>query len=299
MGTNGWAGEYWRFLTRMARRHPAEFCKRFLTWNLSVFAPALAPHSKPGPVLRCSDVDAAVRAFQRDGYVVLSDALTQDEAQELFDIVKAKADEIVRLDEEGKIPPESRHGDRRYSWGEYGHNREWEHLARNEKVLPILRGIWKGHDFSAVAAGGDFMLPGAGWQTLHSDMKWDGTGEPEPRLLIVNYYVSDVNVENGPVRIVPRTGRFPVPNYRLVGKREPRWMKESLVTGKRGYAVVRDPRAWHGGTPNTSTAPRYMPNIEFVMAGASREEVCSTASLEEIDRGRCIEEFTAVAHAAG
>lgn len=31
-----------------------------------------------------------------------------------------------------------------------------------------------------------------------------------------------------------------------------------------GAVVMRDVRAWHGGTPNLSTAPRAMPNAEFL-----------------------------------
>ena len=30
-----------------------------------------------------------------------------------------------------------------------------------------------------------------------------------------------------------------------------------------GSVIIRDPRAWHGGTPNLSSMRRYLPNIEY------------------------------------
>ena len=197
----------------------------------------------------------------------------------------------MRLDEQGLIDPETRHGPARYSYGEYGHNPEWEYLGRNERVIPILRGIWSGHSFRAIAAGGDFVLPGGVWQPLHTDLAWHGAGESSPRILIVNYYVSEVLPSSGPIRMVPGTARFPVPPHRVIGKHEPTWMKQALATGKPGYAVIRDPRGWHGGTPNTSSDPRYMPAIEFVMSDAPSDEIESTAALDQLSRGQWIAEF--------
>lgn len=248
---------------------------------------SVSPHVFP-----CSDVDGAVQAFLRDGFVVLSDGLPPDEVDKLKCIVTQKADNILRLDEAGLEPAWKQHGFRRFSYGEYGHSREWEYLGLNERVLPILKGIWQGHDFRAVGAGGDFVLPGGTWQPLHNDMSWRAAGEQVPRVVIVNYYVSDVLPTSGPVRIVPGTARFPVPPYKVIGRFEPRWMKESVITGRPGYAVIRDPRAWHGGTPNTSTDTRYMPNIEYVLRDAPIDEVYGDTNLEQLSQGRWIAEFT-------
>ena len=136
------------------------------------------------------------------------------------------------------------------------------------------------------------MLPGGVYQPLHTDMGWKGAGEQDPRLLIVNYYVSSVQSTNGPIRMVPRTARFPVPPYRVIGNREPQWMKEATATGEPGYAIIRDPRSWHGGTPNTSSDARYMPNIEYVLNDAPVDEVYSTASLDQLAAGHWIAEFS-------
>ena len=42
-------------------------------------------------------------------------------------------------------------------------------------------------------------------------MAWKAAGEPVPRVILVNYYVSDVRPSSGPIRIVPGTAQFPYP----------------------------------------------------------------------------------------
>ena len=108
----------------------------------------------------------------------------------------------------------------------------------------------------------------------------------------MNYYVSDVRPLSGPIRIVPGTGRFPIPPHRVIGRSEPDWMKESILLGKPGYAVIRDPRAWHGGTPNMSAEPRYMPAIEFVVRDAPEDEIEGTSILDQLSRNSWIAEFS-------
>ena len=278
----------------MGVRYPLVFIKRFFSWTAYSLVPGITRRSPTHRVFRCDDVQGAIEAFRRDGFVVLSDALDLDEVETLHRIVQQKADEIVRGHESGLLPSELEflHGPKRYSYGEYGHNPEWEYLGRNERLIPILSGIWEGHAFRAVGAGGDFVLPGGTWQALHNDMGWKAAGEPIPRVVTVNYYVSDVVPASGPIRQVPGTVRFPVPPLRVIQKFEPQWMKQSIITGKPGYAIIRDPRGWHGGTPNTSSETRYMPNIEYVLRDAPEDEIDGSANVDQLSRGRWIAEYS-------
>lgn len=287
-----WLREYLRYLSRMGFKHPVTFLKDFASWNLYSFLPGRTRGSFSPLVLKSQDVAQAVEAFHRDGLVVLSDALTPEEAESLKQIVKRKADGILEAEEQGLIPPEYRHGAKRYSFGDYGHSSEWEHLAHNERVLAVLKAIWKGQAFRAVAAGGDFVLPGGTWQALHNDMRWKAAGEKLPRVITVNYYVSHVLPGSGPLRHVPGTARFPAPSP-VANRNEPSWMKSCIVTGKPGYAVIRDPRAWHGGTPNTSSEPRYMPNLEYTLRDVPIEEIGGACNEEQLSRGKWIAEFAA------
>ena len=285
-----WAGHYAGFLVRMATKNTGVLVSEFSDWNSYSFSPSKTFRSYTQPLLHYTEVEKAVEIFHRDGFVVLIDGLSIVETDRLGQIVRRKADEIIAADAEGKIAPETKHGDRRYSFGEYGQSSEWEDLAANERVLPIIQTIWKGRPFRAVGAGGDFVLPGGTWQTLHNDNSWRGAGEPVPRVITVNYYVSEVAAECGPIRIVPGTARFPIPNSKVTTS-EPDWMRQAIVTGKPGYAVIRDPRAWHGGTPNSSNSPRYMPNLEYVLRDAPLDEVGGTLVRDQLQKRRWIAEF--------
>lgn len=285
-----WLRDYVAFLAKMGFKHPATFARSLPVWSFYEFLPGLTRRTFTPPILQYKDVEEAARIFYRDGFVVLSDGLEVAEAQQLGEIVKQKADGIVKLDLDGALPADSKHGDKRYCFGEYGHSPEWEYLAHNPRILPIVKEIWRGHAFRAIAAGGDFVLPGGTWQPLHNDMTWKAAGEKIPRVIIVNYYVSDVLATSGPIRQVPGTARFPVPN-RMVRVFEPEWMKRSVVTGKRGYAIIRDPRTWHGGTPNTSDAPRYMPNLEYILRDVPIDEIEGSQNLVQLKQGKWIAEF--------
>jgi len=116
-------------------------------------------------------------------------------------------------------------------------------------------------------------LPGAiEYQGLHSDNMWselpDPTGQitmrdvPVP-VVTVNFALCDMTPENGPIRQIPGTQRSRTPIPRLVD--EPEWMRLSTVCpAPAGAAIIRDIRAWHGGTPNLSNELRAMPNIEYL-----------------------------------
>jgi hypothetical protein len=102
--------------------------------------------------------------------------------------------------------------------------------------------------------------------------------------------VSDVLPVSGPIRQIPGTACYPVPN-KLTRKFEPQWMKQSLVTGKAGYVVIRDQRAWHGGTPNTSDEPRCMPNLTYLLSDVPLGQIGGTQALKRLKRGEWIAEW--------
>ena len=128
---------------------------------------------------------------------------------------------------------------------------------------------------------GDFCLPGAvEYQRLHADVNdWisaertpfsafhDPTGEVTIRDLpcpyvCVNFLPQEVTRINGATRQIPATqrSRAPIPSL----EEEPEWMRLSTVCpAPAGAIMVRDVRAWHGGTPNVSDAVRSIPNLEF------------------------------------
>jgi ectoine hydroxylase-related dioxygenase (phytanoyl-CoA dioxygenase family) len=234
-------------------------------------------------VLDPSEVDRAVRIFNRDGFVVVRDVLNAEQLAHLKAGVDAAVRDIIALDPDRS----GNRGSHRYSFGGSSltrsmlHRPEWQMLLDLPTVTPIVTAIFGSSDYLLRAASGDFCLPGATeYQPLHSDMRdyKDQNASPfssfhDPRghistrdlpcpYLCVNFLTVDATRLNGPTRQIPGTqhARAPFPTL----AEEPEWMRLSTVCPvPAGSVQIRDVRAWHGGTPNISDSVRAIPNLEF------------------------------------
>jgi hypothetical protein len=234
-------------------------------------------------IVEPSAVDRAVELFHRDGFVVVSDALNSEQ----IDMLGSGCDEVIKdilaLDEKA----EGNRGSHRYSFGGCSmtrsqlHHPAWQMLLELNVVHTLLNAIFGSPNYSLRAGSGDFCLPGAtNYQPLHSDTRdWeDAKTTPfsafiDPRghmsirdlpspYICVNFLPQEVTKLNGPTRQIPGTqnSRVRIPNL----KYEPEWMRLSTVCpAPAGAIMIRDVRAWHGGTPNVSNAVRSIPNLEF------------------------------------
>ena len=199
------------------------------------------------------------------------------------------------ITETGRLP-------HRYSYGTASASREllhdpvWASMVDLPTTTPILTSIFGGPGYFLRGAGGDLCLPGAiEYQNLHADVRelfefpparlkaaeavgiqlrrHEGSDEltfqtqqlimqRTPPHVTINFFMSDLTWENGPIRQIPGT-------QANVGKppslaEEPEWMRLSTLVGaKAGDGVFRDNRAWHGATPNLSREIRAMPNVEY------------------------------------
>ncbi|MFI4934333.1 MAG: phytanoyl-CoA dioxygenase family protein [Caulobacterales bacterium] len=190
----------------------------------------------------------------------------------------------------------------RYSFGTASasrhmlHDANWAALIDLPTTTPILTEIFGGEDYWVFGAGGDLCLPGAiEYQILHSDRRESyalpaeridqarrmglelkaGDGgdaidhpsrqrifERTPPVVTINFLASDLTWENGPIRQIPGTQARP--DAPPSAAEEPEWMRLSILVGApAGAGVIRDNRAWHGGTPNLSREVRAMPNVEY------------------------------------
>ena len=253
--------------------------------NLTKLRAHLAAHNgiKGLELVGPTDQARAVELFRRDGFVVIADVLNQDQIQFLAEGCAAVTDEILALDQ-------TRNGNRgshRYSFGGSSltrsqlHRPEWQMMLEVPLVDEIVTAIFGSPHYALRAASGDFCLPGAvGYQPLHSDVNdWhnseisrfsafvDPRGQMSVRdlpcpYLCVNFLPQEVTRFNGPTRQIPGTqnSRVAIPSL----EQEPEWMRLSTVCpAPAGAIMVRDVRAWHGGTPNISDALRSIPNLEF------------------------------------
>ena len=235
------------------------------------------------------EVERAVRIFHRDGFVVVRDALDPASLESMQVACVREVERILAID----TARGGNRGSHRYSFGSssltghMSHVSEWAMLIDNPVAARIITGIFDSPDYFCRGGGGDFCLPGTlRYQPLHSDVgdrrrtrNPNGPGEvtlgsfhdPSGRLTLrdlpcmyvaANFLMNDFTAVNGPIRHVPGTqnSRQPIPS---LGE-EPSWMRHSTVSpAAAGSVLLRDPRSWHGGTPNLSNELRCIPNAEF------------------------------------
>jgi ectoine hydroxylase-related dioxygenase (phytanoyl-CoA dioxygenase family) len=211
------------------------------------------------------ETDKASQVFHRDGFVAVADALSAEQLA----LARQGAARVI-AEQTAAIPlAEANRGHARYSFGAQHHHSEWTQLIEIPHLLTLLEKIWGSQEFRCSGAGGDYCLPGAGIQALHSDMG-DHLNDPEGRVsifdlptpfIVINFPMVDFRRENGATRFVPCTHRSrhrPPPL-----DQEPAWMQESIVEVPAGTALVRDVRCWHGGTANPSDETRTMTSVGY------------------------------------
>lgn len=214
---------------------------------------------KPG------ETDRATTIFHRDGFVVLQNALTEEQ----FERIRAGAHRVVSEQTEATPLDKANRGFARYSFGSQIHHPEWAMLIDLPTVLPLIESIFGSEQFICSGAGGDYSLPGAEIQRLHRDMP-DYLKDPEQRVtvmdlptpfIVVNFPMIDFSIENGATRFIRGTqrSRHPIPTL----EEEPEWMKNSFACAPARSAIFRDVRCWHGGTPNTSQDVRIMTSAGY------------------------------------
>lgn len=191
-------------------------------------------------VLEPGEIERAKKIFYRDGFVVVRDALTPDQLASCDRVIR----EMMSLDTRRV----GNRGSHRYSFGGASltghqvHNPEWAMLIDLPTVTPILTAIFDSPDYICRGGGGDFCLPCP--------------------YVACNFLMVDFTPVNGPTRQIPGTQHSHEPMPGLA--EEPAWMKLSAVCpAPAGSVLIRDPRAWHGGTPNLSDEVRAIPNAEY------------------------------------
>ncbi len=190
----------------------------------------------------------------------------------------------------------------RYSYGTSSacrqllHEQVWADMVDLPTTTPILERLFATSDYLLLGAGGDLCLPGAvEYQVLHVDHVEDHALPPEriaqaerlgvearrdpdsgaltartqqlmliktSPIITINFAMSDLTWENGPIRHIPGTHALPFSAPDQLN--EPEWMRMcALVGAPAGAGIIRDSRAWHGATPNLSRTVRALPNVEY------------------------------------
>ncbi len=226
-------------------------------------------------ILEPHEVERAAQNFYRDGFVVVQNVLDADQTERLRVAAEREMANIVALDPKRL----GNRGSHRYSFGSASltgsltHLPEWRMLIDLPTVTPIITEIFQSELFSVRGAGGDFCLPGAvRYQPLHTDTGGGRFTDPVGKISYRDLPAFQVCCNFAPVPFTPLNGatrQIPGTQYsRLVMPtldEEPLWMKRSVVCpAPAGSVLIRDVRAWHGGTPNVSDHARAIPNVEYL-----------------------------------
>jgi hypothetical protein len=216
-------------------------------------------------LLSSMETEKAAAIFHRDGFVAIKDALTPQQLK----FAQDGANRIIEEQTSATALENANRGFARYSFGDQLQHPEWTQLIDLPTTAPILEAIWGSREYSCSGGGGDYSVPGAKIQPLHSDIGdffRDPLGQatfhdvPAP-FIVINFLMVDFTKENGAIRFIPSTQRShaPIPNL----EDEPKWMKNSILCAPAGTAVIRDVRCWHAGTANTSDMIRPMTSIGY------------------------------------
>ena len=201
-------------------------------------------------ILEPDEIERAARIFLRDGFVAVNDVIVGEQLQATQAAAARVIEEMIAADPQRA----GNRGHDRYSFGNQMAHIEWCQLTDLPAVLPILEAIWQSADFICPGNGGDFSLPGAEIQALHSDGDELGFIDPlgqtttrdlPPLLICVNFLMVDFTRENGAVRQIPCTHRSSAAIPTL--EEEPPWMKNSIICAPAGTALFRDVRCWQHG----------------------------------------------------
>ena len=200
---------------------------------------------------------AAVEAIHVDGYVVLGGVI--DLA--VLDAMKPKLDEdTAELLRRGK-------------WGGAGQlpghlsqsmSRSKEHIYSEAVTNPLVIQVTAkilGEGVHNHFYNGNTNMPGSQKQPLHRDAPHLGPDPVHPTIsIIVNVSPIDVDQSNGATEIWPGTHLIPGSTRVTDEAEEERRavVPPVLAVSRKGDAVLRDPRMWHRGVPNTGTEARHM-----------------------------------------
>ena len=224
--------------------------------------------------------DAQRVAYERDGFFVVPNVFSAAEIDELRrvtdDFVRQSAqvtanDAVYDL-EDLHTPAEPRV---RRLKAPHAIHPAYFRAHRNDKVVAILKDLWGTVRFDT----GKLNLKSAGYGApieWHQD--WAFYPHTNEDLAAVGIMIDDVDMENGPMMVVPGSHKGPIhdhhgPNGRFCGAMDPENCDIDLsraqpCLGKAGSITVHHVRAVHGSATNFSGSPRRFLLYQYRAADA-------------------------------
>ena len=223
---------------------------------------------------------AQSEAYDRVGAIVVPDVLSREEVADLRrvtdDFVErarhvAKHDDIYDL-EDSHTPKDPRV---RRIKAPHLHDPAYAGLVRHPNIIAALQSLW-GPDIRFDTAKLNMKSAGYGAAVeWHQD--WAFYPHTNDDLAAVGVMMDDMELENGPLMIIPGTHKGPVFDHHFEGKfcgamdpsrKEVDYGAAVPLTGKAGSITVHHVRAVHGSAPNTSERDRRLLLFQFRAADA-------------------------------
>jgi ectoine hydroxylase-related dioxygenase (phytanoyl-CoA dioxygenase family) len=224
--------------------------------------------------------DAQRAAYERDGFIVVPDVFSAAEIEEL----RRVTDEFVRNaaavstnDEIYDLEDSHSREEPRVGRLKAPHliHQAYFRASRNATVIGILKNLWGSVRFDT----GKLNMKSAGYGApveWHQD--WAFYPHTNDDLAAVGIMLDDVDMENGPMLVVPGSHKGPVwdhhgPNGRFCGAMDPARCDLDLsrampCLGKAGSVTVHHVRAVHGSATNFSGRERRFLLFQYRAADA-------------------------------
>jgi len=224
--------------------------------------------------------EAQRQAYDRDGFIVVPDVFSRAEIDGLRRVTdefvagaaRATANDAV-YDLEDSHTPQEPHV-RRLKAPQLIHPAYFD-ASRNAKVVEILADLWGTVRFDT----GKLNMKSAGYGApveWHQD--WAFYPHTNDDLAAVGIMLDDVDMENGPMMVVPGSHKGPIynhhgPNGRFCGAMDPQACDIDLsralpCLGKAGSITVHHVRAVHGSATNFSGRERRFLLFQYRAADA-------------------------------
>ncbi len=212
--------------------------------------------------------DAQRAAYDRDGVIIIPDVFTPAEIAEMRRVtdqfvansVKVSANDAVYDLEDTHSATEPRV---RRLKAPHAIHPAYLASSRNEKVVAILKDLWGSVRFDSGKL--NMKSPGYG-APIEWHQDWAFYPHTNDDLAAVGIMLDDVDMENGPMMVVPGTHKGPTFDHhgsdgRFCGAMDPANCDIDLATaipciGKAGTISVHHVRAVHGSATNFSGKPR-------------------------------------------
>jgi ectoine hydroxylase-related dioxygenase (phytanoyl-CoA dioxygenase family) len=224
--------------------------------------------------------DAQKREYDEVGAIVVPDILTPEEVAALRRVTDGFVERARQVathdaiyDLEDTHSPEMPRV--RRIKAPHLHDPVYAALVRHPRIVEVLQDLW-GPDIRFDTAKLNMKSAGFGAAVeWHQD--WAFYPHTNDDLAAVGVTMDDMELENGPLLIIPGSHRGPVHDHHAEGKfcgamdpskREVDYSKAIPLTGKAGSITVHHVRAVHGSAPNLSNRDRRLLLFQFRAADA-------------------------------